>query len=100
MQNPHGMGFGPDGFLYVSEGDCNVVRKITPNGTLLPVVGTGEAGCSGFNGGLGVSAKLANPGDITLDARGNLYVDPGSCGGILRVDTTGHVHVFLPPPPA
>jgi sugar lactone lactonase YvrE len=96
MQNPHGMGFGPDGSLYVSEGECNAVRKITPNGTLLPVLGTGTAGCSGFDGGAAVSAQLDGPGDVTFDPRGNLYVDPGSCGGVLRVDTSGLVHMFIP----
>ena len=106
MQNPHGMGIGADGSLYVSEGDCNAVRKITSNGTILPVLGTGEAGCSGFNGGSAVSAQVTNPGDITLDAQGNLYVgdpyaylNPGECGGVLRVDTAGQVHVFIPAPP-
>jgi sugar lactone lactonase YvrE len=98
MANPHGMGFGPDGALYVSEGDCSVVRKITTNGTLLPVMGNGVAGCGPFNGGLAVNALVDQPGDLTFDARGNLYVDPG-CGGIVRVDTTGHVHVFIPAPP-
>jgi sugar lactone lactonase YvrE len=105
MANPHGMGFGPDGALYVSEGDCNAVRKITPNGTLLPVLGTGVAGCSGFDGGPGISAQVTNPGDITLDPQGNLYVgdpyaflDPTECGGVLRVDTSGNVHVFIPAP--
>jgi sugar lactone lactonase YvrE len=106
MANPHGMGFAPDGSLYVSEGDCNVVRKITPNGTLLPVLGTGTAGCSGLGGGPGTSAQVTNPGDITLDAQGNLYVgdpyaylNPGECGGVFRVDSSGQVNVFIPPPP-
>ena len=101
MQNPHGMGIGPDGSLYVSEGECNAVRKITSNGTILPVLGTGESGCSGFDGGPAIAAQLNGPGDMTLDAQGNLYVEPGACDGVLllRVDTSGYVHVFLPAPP-
>jgi sugar lactone lactonase YvrE len=106
MANPHGMAFGPDGSLYVSEGACNAVRKITPDGTLLPVLGTGVGGCSGLDGGPALSAQVNNPGDITFDRRGNLYVgdpyaylNPGECGGVLRVDTSGLVHAFIPAPP-
>jgi len=101
MANPHGMGFGPDGSLYVSEGDCNMVRKITPNGKLLPVLGTGEAACGGLSdGSLGVAARIIQPGDLTFDARGNLYVDPGDCGGTIRIDSAGRVHSFpVPDPP-
>jgi len=99
MANPHGMGFGPDGSLYVSEGDCNMVRKIAPTGKLLPVLGTGEAACGAFNGGPAVSARITQPGDLTFDARGNLYVDAGDCGGTLRIDTSGRVRVFIPAPP-
>src|SRR5262245_42472812 len=99
MQNAASLAVGPDESLYVTEGECNAVRKITPDGTILPVLGTGVAGCSGFDGGPGVSAQLDGPADITFDKRGNLYVDPGSCGGVLRVDNSGFVHVFLPAPP-
>ena len=95
MQNPHGFGFGPDGSLYVSEGDCNVVRKIDTRGTLLPVLGTGAAGCAGLDGGAALAAELANPGDLTFDARGNLYVDGPDCGVIVKVDTSGRTNVFL-----
>ena len=99
MQNAASLAVGPDGSLYVTEGECNAVRKITPNGTILPVLGTGVAGCSGFDGGPAVSAQVDGPADITFDARDNLYVDPGSCGGVLRVDNSGFVYVFLPAPP-
>src|SRR5262245_17900446 len=95
MQNPHGMGFGPDGSLYVSEGECFAVRKITPNGTILPVLGTGVEGCGGLNGGVAVSARIGQPGDLTFDARGAMYVDVGDCGGTFRVDPSGRVRLFL-----
>jgi secreted PhoX family phosphatase len=103
IQNPHGIGFGLDGSLYVSEGDCNAVRKIDTHGGILPVLGTGTAGCAGLNGGAATAAELSNPGDLTFDARGNLYVDDryvvdGECGVIVKVDTTGRTHVFLTMP--
>jgi hypothetical protein len=67
------------------------------------VLGTGTAGCAGLNGGAATAAELSNPGDLTFDARGNLYVDDryvvdGECGVIVKVDTTGRTHVFLTMP--
>src|SRR5262245_57744647 len=95
VQNPNVLAFGPDGSLYMSEGECNAVRKIDPDGTILPAVGSGEFGCSGFNGGLAVSAQMMFAGDITFDSRGDLYVETGDCGSVIRVDSAGRAHVFL-----
>jgi hypothetical protein len=98
IQNAHGIGFGPDGALYMSEGECNAVRKIDMHGTILPVAGTGTAGCAGLNGGPALAAELSNPGDLTFDARGNLYVDAGDCGEVVRVDAAGRTHLFMTTP--
>ena len=51
VANPHGIGLGPDGTLFVTEGDCNVVRKIDAHGTISPWWATGTAGCVGLDGG-------------------------------------------------
>jgi NHL repeat len=104
IENPHGIGFGPDGSMYISEGVCNAVRKIDTHGTILPVFGTGTAGCTGLDGGSALAAALSNPGDLTFDARGNLYVDDlyrpdGECGVIVKVDTKGTTHLILTLPP-
>ena len=94
IQNPNDIGFGPDGSLYVTEGECHRVRKIDAHGIIRPAVGTGEVGCAGFNGGTGLAAELTNPDEVTFDARGNVYVSDGDCGVILRVDATGKTRVF------
>jgi len=98
IQNPHSIAFGPGGALYMSEGECNAVRKIDTYGTLLPVVGTGTAGCAGFDRGNALAAEMSNPGDLTFDARGNLYVDAGDCGAVVEVDSSGKTHVFMTTP--
>jgi sugar lactone lactonase YvrE len=98
IQNPHGIGFGPDGSLYMSEGECNAVRKIDTHGTILPAVGTGTAGCAGLDGGSALLAELSAPGDLTFDAQGNLYVDAGDCASVVEVDAAGKTHVFMTTP--
>jgi streptogramin lyase len=99
VANPHGIGLGPDGSLYVSEGDCNAVRKIDTHGTILPVMGTGTDGCVGLDGGTALNAELSNPDDVTFDARGTLYVRDVACGVVVKVDSSGRSHVFLALPP-
>lgn len=99
IQNPHGIGFGPDGALYISEGECNAVRKIDAGGTLLPVLGTGTAGCAGLDGSSAVTAEVSGPDEnLTFDARGNMYVGVPDCGVVVEVDTAGRTHVFMATP--
>jgi sugar lactone lactonase YvrE len=105
IQNPNDIGFGPDGSLYIAEGECHVVRRIDAQGIIRPVVGTGGVGCSGFGGGAALSALLSDPGSLTFDPKGNLYVseavlDDGGCGVILQIDGAGKTHVFSANPPA
>jgi streptogramin lyase len=99
VANPHGIALGPDGSLYVTEGDCNVVRKIDTHGTILPVMGTGTDGCVGLDGGAALNAELSNPDDVTFDSRGNLYVRDVACGVVAKVEATGRSHVFMATPP-
>ena len=94
MRNAQALGFGPDGSLYVGEGECNAVKKIAPDGTLLPVLGTGQAGCSGLDGGPALSAQVSAPGGFTFDAEGAMYVDVSDCGGTFRVNSAGGVNLF------
>lgn len=99
IQNPHGIGFGPDGALYISEGECNAVRKIDAGGALLPVLGTGTAGCAGLDGSSAVTAEVSGPDEnLTFDARGNMYVGVPDCGVVVEVDTAGRTHVFMATP--
>jgi len=96
MQNPHGIGFGPDGALYVSEGECNAVRKIDTHGSLRPVLGTGTPGCAGLDGGSALAAEISGPDEnLTFDARGNMYVGVGDCGVVVKVDTSGRTYEFM-----
>jgi hypothetical protein len=75
IHNPHGIGFGLDGALYISEGECNAVRKIDMHGTLLPVLGTGTGWLRGSRWRFALTAEVSNPDEnLTFDARGNLYV--------------------------
>ena len=72
VNNPYGLVRGPDGALYFCDVDNQRVRKISPDGTISTVAGTGEKGYSG-DGGPAVRAKLSEPYEVRFDAAGNLF---------------------------
>lgn len=75
----------PDGSIYIAENGTHQVRKITPAGIILPVAGTGSFGYSG-DGGLALTAQLNQPGQVALDANGNLFISDQSNRRVRRVD--------------
>jgi sugar lactone lactonase YvrE len=52
--------------------DGNRIRKVSPDGTITPVAGTGVVGVDG-DGGLATGAQLAYPNSVAADGAGNLY---------------------------
>lgn len=59
--------------VYICEREGSAVRKITPDGIITTVAGTGQWGYSG-DGGDARKAIFAGPKGIRTDAAGNIYV--------------------------
>jgi uncharacterized protein (TIGR03437 family) len=62
-----------NGAVYVADAADNRVRKITPDGTIQTVAGTGAAGFSG-DGGSANAAMLDHPYGLAVDTVGNLFI--------------------------
>jgi sugar lactone lactonase YvrE len=62
--------------LFISTAD-NRLRRVTPDGMIQTIAGTGQAAHSG-DGGVAVKASLDRPSVLAADAQGNLYVAEGS----------------------
>jgi uncharacterized protein (TIGR03437 family) len=78
------------GNLYVLTYYDNRVRKVTPAGTINTIAGNGSTGFSG-DGGPAVSASLASPNGIAVDAAGNLYIADSRNNRIRRVTPDGTI---------
>ncbi|MBI4474022.1 MAG: SMP-30/gluconolactonase/LRE family protein [Acidobacteria bacterium] len=71
---PDGIAVDPTGNVYIAEQSNQRIRRIEAgSGIIRTVAGTGVEGSSG-DGGLATAATLTNPGDLSIDSSGNLYI--------------------------
>ena len=68
---PNGIAVDPAGNIYVADMNNNLVRKITPAGSVSTLAGSGAAGSTD---GTGTAASFNGPAGVVADAAGNVYV--------------------------
>jgi sugar lactone lactonase YvrE len=85
---PAGLAVDNFGNLFIVENAAHRVRKVTADGTISTVAGTGVAGNSG-DGGPSVNAQFNWPTAVTVDASNNLYVADTSNGQVRKVSPDG-----------
>ena len=72
LSDPAGIVRALDGALYICDTANHRIRKVTRDGNITTVAGTGEAGWSG-DGGPATAAKLNEPYEVRLDKAGNIF---------------------------
>jgi trimeric autotransporter adhesin len=85
---PYGIAADAAGNVYVSDFSIPRVSKISPDGSIYPVVGNGSYGYSGDNGPA-INAQLWAPSGLALDRLGNLYIADSGNGCIRKVSPGG-----------
>ena len=88
LGNTTGVAVDSAGNLYFSDVQSNRVRKVTPDGIISTVAGTGTAGFSG-DGGPATTAQLNGPIGVAVDSGAGLYVADQSNFRIRKVTTAG-----------
>ena len=81
-----GIAIDKDGNIYATVG--NTIRKITPDGTVTTLAGSGTYG---FADGEGTDAQFNIPWGIAVDASGHLYVADFSNHKIRKIAPDGSV---------
>jgi DNA-binding CsgD family transcriptional regulator/sugar lactone lactonase YvrE len=71
LVRPVAVAVGADGEVYIAEG--NRVRKLSQDGRITTLAGTGTAGSEG-DGGPATRAELNAPQGLTVDSVGNVYI--------------------------
>lgn len=94
INDPFGVVRGPDGALWFCEYTGQRIRRVTREGRIETVAGTGERGYRG-DGGPAREAAFNRPHEIRFDAEGNCFVADMANHAIRRIDArTGVITTF------
>ena len=85
---PFGIAVDGSGNVYVTEQGNHKIRKITPNGDVTTVAGTGSQGNTDGNG---TSASFDTPAGIAVDDSGNVFVADQNNHKIRKIAPNGDV---------
>ncbi|MCU1336904.1 MAG: repeat containing protein [Bryobacterales bacterium] len=73
LNHPTGVAADALGNVYIADRDNHRIRRVSPDGIITTIAGTGAQGNTG-DGGPATLARLNGPTSVSLDAAGNLYV--------------------------
>lgn len=88
LDDPQGVAVNSKGDVFIADTYNNVVREVTPQGSISTYAGNGFPGYRGDNGPA-TRAQLSSPTGLALDALGNLYIADSGNNVIRRVSTSG-----------
>ena len=74
IQSGSGLTRDTSGNLYFSDPISNRIRKVSPNGTITTVAGTGKPGIS-VDGSIAASSPVTFPSALLADGKGGLYFE-------------------------
>ncbi len=90
LNHPSGAAMDSSGNLYIADRDNNRIRRVSQNGTIVTVAGTGASGNSG-DGGPATQAQLNMPSSVSVDAAGNLYIADTGNQRVRKVTQDGRI---------
>jgi sugar lactone lactonase YvrE len=88
LNDPISLALDPAGNVYIADTLNHRVRKVTPDGKITTIAGTGRGFFFGDNGPA-TEADLHDPRGLAVGGDGSLYIAEGGGDRIRRVDPTG-----------
>jgi sugar lactone lactonase YvrE len=79
--------------LYITDMDNNRIRIVNTSGIISTIAGNGTAGYSG-DGGQATAAEINSPGNVAIDASGNIYIADFGNNTVRKINTSGIISTF------
>ena len=83
------------GNIYIADKEAHAIRKVTPEGTIHTVAGTGSPGDGPDTPGPGVERALSNPNGLWVLADGTLYILDLDNEKVRKLTPVGILSTFL-----
>jgi sugar lactone lactonase YvrE len=93
LSAPRGVAVMPDGGFLIADNANARVRRVSPNGTISTIAGTGGYGSTG-DGGPAIRAKLSAPDDVAVGPDGSIYINDTDANRIRRIKPNGVISTF------
>ncbi|MGW2370348.1 NHL domain-containing protein [Streptomyces sp. NPDC001667] len=93
LNDPRKIACGPDGDFFITDLFGYRVRKVTSEGEISTVAGTGVPGSAG-DGGFAVNAQLNAPESVALGRDGSIYVSEWSGHRVRRIAPDGMISTY------
>ena len=93
LNHPRGVAVDLSRNVYIADSSNHRIRKLSPDGVITTVAGTGVKGYGG-DGGPATSAQITYPWDVALDSAGNIYFSDSENDRIRMVNAQGIVNIF------
>lgn len=87
---PTGLAVDSAGNLFIADTENHRIRKVSLDGNIATIAGTGAAGFSG-DGGSAITAKLNAPRGLALDSVGNLFIADAANHRVRKVAADGTI---------
>jgi sugar lactone lactonase YvrE len=91
---PRGIAVTGTGDLYIADTFNNRVRRVSANGAIATVAGTGAFSFAG-DGGLAIDATLALPYGVAVNSAGTVFIADAVNSRIRKVDAAGVINTVL-----
>ena len=93
LNNPVDVVVAPDGSVYIADTGNHMIRRVTPDGVIHRVAGTGYSGYSG-DGGPARNARLSSPSSIAIGEDGSVYISDRGNRRIRKINPQGIIETI------
>lgn len=89
LGTPYGVAVDANGNIYIADTGNGRVRKVDAGTGIITTVAGTTQGANLGDGGLATNAQLANPDDVAVDSKGNIYIADYGNGKVRKVNAAG-----------